>query len=374
MGEWYEPRNMLSPLDDHPVHQVPDFIRHVGTSDRNFYDRYYFNCHHCSDDLFLVMGMGQYPNLSVQDAFAVVRRGRDHRVVRASRTLGDRQDTTVGPFRIEVLEGLKRLRFVLEPNPHEVAFDLTFDGSIPAFEEPRQYIRRHGRVLFDTVRFAQTGRWSGRLEVGHDSFEVSPDTWWGNRDRSWGIRPVGEPEAPGIRAGALPLDGMWNYAPVQFDDFSLLYMCHERSSGERPLEEAVRIWNDPERAPEWLGRPEHRHEFKVGTREIERSTLLFPEAPGGGWEMAVTPLLPLWVAVGTGYGMEAEWRHGMYQGELAVEGEKLDLENDRERFWGLVDSVARFELGNHVGYGLFEYGIFGPYAPYGFKEFMDGAR
>lgn len=31
---------MLSSWDDDPVHQVAETIRHVGTSDRNFYDRY----------------------------------------------------------------------------------------------------------------------------------------------------------------------------------------------------------------------------------------------------------------------------------------------------------------------------------------------
>ena len=38
-----------------------------------------------------------------------------------------------------------------------MSVDLTWVGSIPAFEEPRQYIRKHGRVLFDTMRLAQTG-------------------------------------------------------------------------------------------------------------------------------------------------------------------------------------------------------------------------
>ena len=63
---------MLSSWDDYPVHQIADTIRHVGTSDRNFYDRYYFNLHGSSDELFMVMGLGQYPNLAVQDAFACV--------------------------------------------------------------------------------------------------------------------------------------------------------------------------------------------------------------------------------------------------------------------------------------------------------------
>ena len=29
----------LSAWDDYPVHQTSEFIRHVATSDRNFYDR-----------------------------------------------------------------------------------------------------------------------------------------------------------------------------------------------------------------------------------------------------------------------------------------------------------------------------------------------
>ena len=95
---------MISAWDDYPIHQTCEPIRLVATSDRNFYDRYYFNLHGSSDELFLVMGLGQYPNLGVQDAFAVVRRGPRHRVVRASRELGDRMDTSVGPFQVEVLE------------------------------------------------------------------------------------------------------------------------------------------------------------------------------------------------------------------------------------------------------------------------------
>jgi hypothetical protein len=67
----------------------------------------------------LIVGLGQYPNLGVTDAFALVRRGTAHRVVRASRELGaDRMNTRVGPFGVEVVEGLKRLRVVLGPNEH----------------------------------------------------------------------------------------------------------------------------------------------------------------------------------------------------------------------------------------------------------------
>jgi len=109
--------------------------------------------------------------------------------------------------------------------------------------------------------------------VGDETYEVTPDRWWGARDHSWGVRPVGEPEPPGIRQGELSMDGMWNYAPMQFNNFSILYICNERNNGERPLEEAVRIWRDPARKPEWLGRPESEHVFRKGTRYVERSIL-----------------------------------------------------------------------------------------------------
>jgi hypothetical protein len=272
-----------------------------------------------------------------------------------------------------VIEGLKRVRFILEPNEHAIEMDVRFEGAMPAFEEPRQYIRKYGRTLFDTMRFAQTGYWTGWLRVADERFEITPDRWWGTRDRSWGIRPVGEAEHPGIRQGEMQLDGMWNYAPMQFDDFSILYICHERNNGERPLEEAVRIWKHPEREPEWLGRPEHAHVFRKGTRYIETSILSFPEAPEGAFEVRVTPLTELYVGIGTGYGFDADWRHGMYQGKLVVQGLELDTVDDRERLWGLCDNAARFELGSQVGYGLHEYGFFGPFDRYGLKGFNEGA-
>lgn len=365
---------MLSSMDDYPIHQIAETIAHVGTSDRNFYDRYYFNLHSCSDELFLIMGLGQYPNLGVQDAFAVARRGNTHRVVRASREIGDRMDTSVGPFRIEIIEGLRKLRVILEANEHGMEFDLRWQGAMPAFEEPRHYVRMHGRVLFDTMRFFQTGYWEGDLRIGDETFRITPDRWWGTRDRSWGVRPVGEPEHPGVRQGELAMEGMWNYAPMQFDDYSILYMVQESNSGERVMEEAVRIWHDASREPEWLGRPKHAHSFRRGTRMIESSVLSFPEAPGNGIEVKLTPLTECHVGIGTGYGFDPDWRHGMYQGPLVVQGLELDTEADSEKLWGLCDSVARFELDGDVGFGLHEYGFFGPFDQYRLPGFRDGQK
>lgn len=366
-GSFHTPRahGSLSSWDDYPVHQTAETIRHSATSDRNFYDRYYFNCHQNDGDAMVIFGYGQYPNLAVADAFMVVTTGTSHRVVRASRELGDRMDMSVGPIRVEVIRPLEKLRFVVEPNEHGVSADLTWVGSVPAFEEPRQYIRKHGRVLFDTMRLAQTGKWSGTITTGDTTFEVTADKWWGTRDRSWGVRPVGEEEPAGIRTEG-QMVGMWNYAPMQFEDHSILYMVNERTDGTRDIEEATRIWNDPDRPTEHLGRPEHEAVVTPGTRRIESSVLRFPDAPGGPLEIAVTPLQDCWLMVGTGYGIEPDWRFGMYQGPLVVQGVDVDYERDSERLFGLVDQVARFEQSDgSVGYGLHEFFFIGDYERYG---------
>lgn len=363
----------LSPLDDFPVHQAAQVIRHPATSDRNFYDRYYFNCHPCSDRLMLIIGLGQYPNLGVTDAFALARHGDTHRVVRASRELGaDRMDTAVGPFSVEVIEGLKTLRVMLAASPHGLEFDLTWQGAIPAQLEPRHLMRAQERVIIDSARLAQTGRWTGHIRSGGEEFEVTPERWWGSRDRSWGIRPVGEAEPPGIQARN-PAQFYWMYAPMQFEEFSILAIVQEDGAGHRLLEEGLRVWPESSgRPPQPLGPPEYRPEYAPGTRDVARATISFRPRGEQPIEVTVRPLRPVSLMVGTGYGLEPDWRHGMYQGpDPVVQGACYDLGNaeDRARMWGMVDSAAAFDCvqgdGSVTGYGLFEYWSLGQHAPTG---------
>jgi hypothetical protein len=160
---------------------------------------------------------------------------------------------------------------------------------------------------------------------------------------------------------------------MQFDDYSIIYIVQEPDgAASRVMEEAVKVWNDPTREPEWLGRPEHDHTFVPGTRRIASSVLSFPDARGGPLEVHVTPLVDSHIGIGTGYGLDADWKHGAWQGPLVVQGVALDTEADRERFFGIVDAVARFETSDgDVGYGLHEYMFLGPYERYGFTSFMD---
>jgi len=367
----------ISPMDEYLAHQTSETIDHVATSDRNFYDRYYFNCHPSSDELFLITGLGQYPNLGVTDAFVSVSVGDQHHVVRSSRELGhDRSDTSVGPLRVEIVEGLMKLRVICEPNEWGVAFDMTFTGQVPAIEEPKTFRRQYGRITSDVTRYAQVGVWEGSLEVAGKQYAVTPDTWKGARDRSWGVRAVGEAEPPGIRVkdfmqGTHGFFHQW--MPMQFDDFVIKVQFDEDFAGNRLVEESVKVWNVGSETPdEHMGRPSIDITYLPGTREIERAVLTLTQPDGSTRTVTSTPLRTLYLKAGTGYMPHEGWGHGYYQGPSKVEGMTFDIGTPeaRAQWSGLNETLARYELDTgEVGYGLHENMVVGVYQPHGFDSF-----
>lgn len=360
----------LSPADEFLLHQTSDTFDHVATSDRNFYDRYYFNMHASSDEIFVIAGVGQYPNLGVIDGFITVSLGTKQFTIRASRELGhDRLDASVGPLAVEVLEGLRKLRVTCAPNEWGLTADLTFTGTVDVLEEPRTFMRSYGRVQQDVSRYAQVGVWEGSLTVDGRTFEVTPDTWQGARDRSWGVRPVGEPEPPGIRARQ-SRDGhgfRHDWLPMQFPDHLIKIQVDQDADGNRHLEEAVRVWNSELARPvEHLGSPEIDITYIPGTREIASATITAADPDGSDIVIRSTPLRTLYLAAGSGYVPEAGWGHGYYQGPLKVEGLVHDLADaeQRRKYALLNETLSRFETASgDIGYGLHENMLIGIYRP-----------
>lgn len=114
---------MLSSFDDYFVHQTPRPVAIPATTDRNAYDRFWFNGYTDDGGLYLGIGSARYPNLGILDCgFTVVHDGVQHAFHASRRMPDDPSDMTIGPFRIEILEPMKRLRVVL---------DTTRPGSAP---------------------------------------------------------------------------------------------------------------------------------------------------------------------------------------------------------------------------------------------------
>ena len=366
----------ISPMDEYLAHQTTDTFDRVFTSDRNFYDRYYFNCHPSSDELFLVTGMGQYPNLGVTDAFVCISHGTSQYTVRASRELGsDRLDTSVGPLSVEVVEGLRKLRVRCAPNEWGVSFDLLFEGTVPALEEPKSFNRSRARITQDVSRYAQVGCWSGTLEVAGERYDVEPSTWQGARDHSWGVRPVGEPEAPGIRLKDMQnaTVGLFhNWLPMQFDDFMIKVSLDEDYAGHRMLEESVKVWRYGIDQPnEDMGRPEIDITYIPGTREMAKSVVTLHPPDGKPVRSVNTPLRTVYLAAGSGYRPDADWGHGTWRGEHVVQGLVHDMSSQEKRTpWAFInETLCRYQLDSgEVGYGMHENMCLGIYRPAGFDS------
>ncbi len=373
---------MLTRFDDYLVHQTSETVDRVVTSDRNFYDRYYFNAHTLDGGAFLVVAMGLYPNIGVIDAFAtIVLDNRTQHIVRASRELGsDRMDAKAGPIGVEVIEGLRKLRIYMEANEHGLSFDMIFEGVTFPYEEPHFFRRAGNRVVMDYTRLTQNGRWSGTLTAGGRRFAVTPESWWGARDHSWGIRPVGgpEPQAAPPPAGG-PGGFFWIWTPAQFEGACIMFTCSEDGDGTRwHAASEVLYPYGRNRPPEPLAVVWHDIKLRPGTRTFERGSLLAARRDGGQVKITMEPKSTIYMA-GAGYAYLGGWRHGQYHGPLIVEGETWDLTDAEllKRISGQTETVCDYTvegLGDiGVGHGIFEFLLLGAYEPYGFRAWNDAA-
>ena len=83
---------MLTKGDDYPLHQTSEPVAFAGT-DRNFYDRYFFNGYSPDGSIFFAAAMGFYPQLGIIDAsFCVIADGVQHNLRASRRSGGERLD------------------------------------------------------------------------------------------------------------------------------------------------------------------------------------------------------------------------------------------------------------------------------------------
>ncbi len=362
------------PLDEYPIHQTPLPMNRVATSDRNFYDRCYFNLHDRTGELFGVTGLGVYPNLGVIDAYAAVRRGDRQWSVRFSDALPQRSlEQRVGGYRIDVLEPLSELRLTCQSPDGSLDFDLRWAGSFPAVQEEPHLLLSGDRPVLDASRFSQLGTWEGRLAVGGTEFTVTPDRWAGARDRSWGIRPVGESEPPGRAAESLQ-GFWWVYLPLSFPSCALIVILQENPDGFRTLSNAKRVW--PDGRVEQLGWPRAEISYRPGSRHPDSARIHLTEASGKPVCVAVQTLTSVPLHVGAGYNGDPDWSHGRWMGANWSAASVYDLGDPEVAGripWGVTDHLVRADMDGEEGWGMFEHASLGRHDPTGFADWSSVA-
>ncbi|MEQ8859597.1 MAG: hypothetical protein RIC56_13205 [Pseudomonadales bacterium] len=362
---------MLTKADDYPIHQTAEPMAYAGT-DRNFYDRYFFNGYQRDGDVFFAGALGVYPHLNVMDAaFSVIVGGRQHNV-HASRTLHmERLDTRVGPIEVEVIEPLNVLRLTCRDPDHGIAADVTFNARFPAIEEPRFHRRVGSMTVMDYTRLTQNGSYDGYLEVNGERIELSRADTWGTRDRSWGIRPVGlrDPQ-PNPYAGVPQF--FWLWCPLNFDDGATFYHLNADADGA-PWNTMGRVVNAA--AAEDIATVSSHLDYAPGTRHARAATVTMTPRDADPVELRLTPRRTFFMK-GLGYG-HPQWSHGLYHGELETGFEVYDLADvnraDPSHFHIQEICDATLTRGDRVqhGKGVLEQLVIGPYAPYGFTDLAD---
>jgi hypothetical protein len=361
---------VLSRGDDYPIHQTPEPVAYAGT-DRNFYDRYFFNG--CAPDGsgFFAVALGIYPHLDVIDAhFNVIRDGVQY-CVHASAELGmERMVMAAGPISIEIIEALNILRIRLEPF-EGISADITFTGRAFPIEEPRFTHRIGPRAFMDYTRLTQNGRYTGWIEVDGDKRDLVQGTM-GTRDRSWGVRPIGARDMQPMPGAPMPAF-FWQWTPVNFASGCLFFHVNNDSLGNAWNTRAA--WAAEGASPSELveGHGSMRTRLEAGTRWPSGGTLSL--ALRGAPEQVTFEPLGRFQMRGLGYA-HPEWGHGMYHGSLKVEREDIDLAE--------LDPLAPENLHVQIpvrvsgsdgsdGIGVFEQLIVGPFAPLGLREYLDAA-
>ncbi len=365
---------MITPGDEYPLHQTSRPVRDPGT-DRNAYDRFFFNGYTTDGSVFFAVALGLYPGRNVMDAaFSVSLEGVEHNL-HASRLLGaDRLDTRVGPIRVEVVEPLRRLSVSVDDTGGDsagsrVSARLTFDARGPVFEEPHYMWKPGQRTLFDVTRMTQNGTWTGEISVGETTLRIDPVTTWGTRDRSWGTRPVGEPDPPGAPDG--PIGFYWLWAPLNFPDANLLFDVNENPDGTRWHHSAMSAPVGGLEGPVTSGSAEYELEFRPGTRHARAARIAF-SLGGSTSTVSLTPISTFFMQ-GLGY-THPTWGHGMYLGEDVRSYDRIDLSEADETspYHQHVQTLCRAERDDGPdGIGVLEQFIIGPHDPSGLTDLLD---
>jgi hypothetical protein len=372
---------MLNKLDDFPIHQTPEPIAHPATSDRNVYDRTWFNGYAPDGSYYFGIGMAVYPHRGIMDcAFSVVQPDmRQHCFYGSRRAPVERTEMDVGPFRMEVIEPMRRTQIILDDNESGITCDLTFSARTASIQEARQTLWQGTRRAMDATRFDQFGRWSGVVNHPDGQITVDESVCYGTKDRSWGVRGIGERETGG--APTTPGGICFIWAPLIWDDHISHAIFFDGQKGEPLVREGLEapLYKTEADIPgvedglvERKLTARHRIEYHAGTRLAKSAEIDLVNLKDGVRRIKLEPKLKFMMK-GLGYG-HPEWKQGAWKGDLVTGHESFDprqLDNQAPENIHTQQLVTATD-GERHGVGVLEQIVVGPYEPAGFKGFFDG--
>lgn len=372
---------MITTLDDYPIHQTPQPLAIPATSDRNFYDRFWFNGFVGDGSLYFSVAMGFYPNRRVIDGgFSVVVDGQQYCLHLSGDPPLDRTHTELGPLRIETLVPMRRHRIVVNCPERGFEAELLFEAATGAHEEGRQILNDGLHTAMDLTRVTQFGNWSGWIVVKGKRIEVSAARTNGTRDRSWGVRPCGEPSGRPHRWAS---QFYFAWSQTFWPEYVLHGLFYSDAKGGILLNSGGTVPRVPQADTPVFARDTHeiaatpcgyQFDYAPGSRRIKHAFVRYQRPAGEILELEYEPLLRFHMA-GLGY-FNPEWGHGFWKGDFAIDDEtwKLDEIDMAKPAMFHIQQVCKVTMnGRDTSVGILEHAAYGPHEPSGFKELLDVA-
>jgi hypothetical protein len=322
----------LTRMDEYPRHQVGGTFDSVVSDSVHWNDGFYFTLGDEATGAALYAAIRLYPNTDVMDGFACVSLdGRQYNTRWSRRLRPGIDDLAVGPLRLDILEPLNRLRLTCAGDEHGLSFDLDWTGLHEPYLEDRIVRYSGGRKVYDRTNYDQCCAVEGTITVGDRVLTVTPDTWVGVRDHSWGLGRTGGGASAAVAPDTArdPRRGfaMRQWTMVRMPDRVMFWQFHQQKDGSFGAPESIVIPLDPTQ-PRWSYVDVAAEATRVdGLPRAASTRVTFTRPDGGQDRYELTPVGSPAYLQGGGYhdGFADRQGRGVFRGEEHSEGEVWDV-------------------------------------------------
>ena len=302
-----------------------------------FFDRFVFNLHPAASTPSVIVGLRVYPGADVVDGFAIAVLPGEQRNLRFSTELSATDGTSAGPLSWQVLEPRQTWRLRLAPNPAGLEFDLTWRARTPAWAGEVAVTNTDGPPSSFAHLF-QSGRYEGTLSL--DGRPQNVDGWYGQRDRSRGVRSMSGGQ------------GLHLWCQAQFPDRSVGFLLAESRQHELVLLEGAVMHESGELDTIIAVRHDLRFDDNL---DLQDGTVEVAAKSGAVYRLAADAADGGYMA-GGGY----DGRHGRPLGRDHLEYDVYPLDgtvSPRTLGTALTDRLTAFTWDGEPGYGIFEFAL-----------------
>ena len=374
---------VLTKFDEYPRHQIGNTFDSVVDGSQYWSDGYYFTMGDDAGRVAWFMGLRLHVNNDVIDGFTCTALdGRQHNMRWSRRLRPAIDDIEVGPMKVEVIEGLRKLRVTCEANEYGQAYDLMWEGVTPPFNEDHVQVYVNGRLHSDRSNYDQVMTVNGWIEVAGERIAV--DNWTGVRDHSWGIgNQTGGPRttviAPPLQVAAPP--GLRQWCWFKLPDRCIFWQFHHAGAKNPYTKLETRCqfpYGDERESFTYVGL-DYDVEFEQvdgrNTRRMKTTTVRLTRPDGGVESYRIEPIsYPLYLQ-GGGYhnGFNDTLGRGVYRGDFHHEGEVWEIDRITNiqtptpvelNRWHYAEAWGRgtsLDDANDTGTGHLESVVLGPY-------------